>query len=82
MTVHSCAFKYPDMRTTIFNKDLEMEMKMFVEEVAHLEREIIDLKNDIYIKEKELFISKMELQELNAVKKQQSENAVRILDGV
>ena len=49
MTVHSCAFKYPDMRTTIVNKDLEMEMKMFVEEVAHLEREIIDLKNDIYI---------------------------------
>ena len=70
------------MRTTIVNKDLEMEMKMFVEEVARLKRVIIDLKKDIYIKEKELFISKMELQEFNAVKKQQSEIAVRILDGV
>ena len=46
---NSCAFKHPDMRTTIVNKDLEMEMKMFVEEVAHLEREIRDLKNDINI---------------------------------
>ena len=59
------------MRTTIVNKDLEMEMKMFVEEVARLKKKIIDLKKNIYIKEKELFISKMELQELNAVKKQQ-----------
>ena len=30
----------------------------------------------------ELFISKMELQEFNAVNKQHSENAVGILDGV
>ena len=47
------------MRTTIVNKDLEMEMKMFVEEVAHLERDNGSEKRHIYIKEKELFMSKM-----------------------
>ena len=49
-------------------------MKMFIEEVASPKREIIDLKYDININEKELFKIKIELQELNAVKQQQSEN--------
>ena len=47
---------------------------MFIEEVASPKREIIDLKYDININEKELFKIKIELQELNAVKQQQSEN--------
>ena len=38
------------------------------------------LKNDINIKEKELFKNKIELQELNAVKQLQSENYIVVED--
>ena len=70
-----CAFKHPEMKTTVVSKDLELKMEKYVEEVESLIREIIDLKNDIDIKEKELLKSKMEFQESNALK-QQSENDI------
>ena len=40
-------------------------MKVYVEEIENLKREIIDLKNDINIKENELSKSKIELHDSN-----------------
>ena len=75
---NNCAFKHIGIKTTMVNKDFESEMKAYTEKIKNLNREIIDLKNDIDIKKKELFECKMELQQSNPPKviKQQSEIAV------
>ena len=63
------------MKDTIANKGLENKMKICLEEIESLKREIVYLKNDIDMKEKELSKTKMELQETIALK-HHSENDI------
>ena len=51
---NNCAFKHLEMKDTIANKGLEKKMKICLEEVESLKREIVYLKNAIDMKEKEL----------------------------
>ena len=62
---NNCAFKHVEMKKPMVNTDFEKEMKVYVEEIENLKREIIDLKNDINIKENELSKSKIELHDSN-----------------
>ena len=53
------------MKRDVTCKDLEDKIRSSTDDIKRLEREIIALKNDISIKEKELLESRMEIKQLN-----------------
>ena len=48
------------------SKDLKDEIKTCTDDIKRLKREIIDLKNHVNIKEKELSETRLEKQQLNS----------------
>ena len=57
---NKCAFKHTSIKTNVVSTDFENHVK----EIESLNIEIMELKNDIKNKEKQLHKSKMEIQEL------------------